>query len=178
MTDEESDVLEIRAKNRRTWESLGAVDRILRYDLVTPMMVGTWEHNRPPKRKQFSRTTKEVVLHKFGDRCSYCGCPLTIKTMQVDHVCPVDIYGDNHGIDNLLPSCRCCNFFKSNDSITSFRRHLMRMVGTMHRRDSLFRMMERFGFIDITRPPVHFWFEEYLEGRETAMANAFRRMNG
>lgn len=147
MTDEESDVLEIRAKNRRTWESLGAVDRILRYDLVAPVMAGTWEHNRPPKRKPFSRTAKEAVLHKFGDRCSYCGCPLTIKTMQMDHVCPVDTYGDNHRIDNLLPSCRCCNFFKSTDSITSFRRHLMRMVGTMHRMDSSFRMMERFGFI-------------------------------
>jgi len=176
MEQVDRDVIAIREKRRKQWESLGEVDRILCYELVAPTVEGTWEHNTPPKRKPFSKKTKEEVLHKFGDRCSYCGCPLTIKTVQVDHICPVHIYGDNKDISNLIPSCRYCNFFKSTDSINSFRRHLMRMIGTMHKKDATFRMMERFGFIDLTRPPVHFWFEEYIEGKETAMANAFRRM--
>lgn len=172
----EKDIDSIREQNQRQWESLGEVDRILCYQLVAPTVEGTWEHNVPPKRKPFPKSIKELVLNKFGGRCAYCGCPLSIKTIQVDHVCPVDIYGDNRAMENLLPSCRSCNYFKSSDSINGFRRHLMRMPSILHGGNSTFRMMERYGFIDMTRPPAHFWFEEYIEGKELAMENAFRRM--
>jgi hypothetical protein len=59
-------------------------------------------------------TYKEVreFLYKRDDgKCFYCGKDLPIKGWHLEHVLPKIKY-DNHSIDNLVASCKKCNFGK------------------------------------------------------------------
>lgn len=38
------------------------------------------------KHKRIPKKTRELVLNKYGGKCAYCGCDLTLSTMQVDHI--------------------------------------------------------------------------------------------
>lgn len=81
------------------------------------------------KHKRIPKKTRELVLNKYGGRCAYCGCDLTLSTMQVDHIKSVyasclendfvEIQDDS--LENLNPSCRQCNFYKGTLNIEQFR---------------------------------------------------------
>ena len=43
-------------------------------------------HLRTMKHKKISKQQREAVFNKYGGRCAYCGCELTLRTMQVDHI--------------------------------------------------------------------------------------------
>ena len=81
------------------------------------------------KRKSISKKTREIVLNKYGGKCAYCGCELTISTMQVDHIKSVYksclengyVYIQDDSLENLNPSCRQCNFYKGALDIEQFR---------------------------------------------------------
>ena len=85
------------------------------------------KHKRIPKRQ------REEVFNKYGGRCAYCGCELTLRTMQVDHIKAVYTSSlENDGVetqddsfDNLNPSCRQCNFYKGTLDIEQFREKIM-----------------------------------------------------
>lgn len=85
------------------------------------------KHKRIPKRQ------REEVFNKYGGRCAYCGCELTLRTMQVDHIKAVytsSLENDNvetqdDSFDNLNPSCRQCNFYKGTLDIEQFRKKIM-----------------------------------------------------
>ena len=85
------------------------------------------KHKRIPKRQ------REAVFNKYGGRCAYCGCELTLRTMQVDHIKAVYASSlENNGvetqddnIENLNPSCRQCNFYKGTLDIEQFRKKIM-----------------------------------------------------
>lgn len=85
------------------------------------------KHKRIPKRQ------REAVFNKYGGRCAYCGCELTLRTMQVDHIKAVytsSLENDNvetqdDSFDNLNPSCRQCNFYKGTLDIEQFREKIM-----------------------------------------------------
>ena len=87
----------------------------------------TMKHKRIPKRQ------REAVFNKYGGRCAYCGCELTLRTMQVDHIKAVYASSlENNGVetqddslDNLNPSCRQCNFYKGTLDIEQFRKKIM-----------------------------------------------------
>lgn len=167
-------LLEVES-NRREWAAMDECDRMVsplgaEFDVHTPV-------GERPKRRPIPRKMRERVLARFGGRCAYCGCPLTLKTLQVDHIHSFLIYGGVEDFGNLFPSCRQCNYIKDADTVNQFRRHLMKMLGTMHNQSATFRMMERYGFIDHTRPPIAFWFEKYIEGEEVAQQRAFRRIS-
>ena len=81
------------------------------------------------KHKRIPKKTRELVLNKYGGKCAYCGCDLTLSTMQVDHIKSVyasylknnfvEIQDDS--LENLNPSCRQCNFYKGTLDIEQFR---------------------------------------------------------
>ena len=87
----------------------------------------TMKHKRIPKRQ------REAVFNKYGGRCAYCGCELTLRTMQVDHIKAVYASSlENNGVEtqddnleNLNPSCRQCNFYKGTLDIEQFRKKIM-----------------------------------------------------
>ena len=81
------------------------------------------------KHKRITKKTRELVLNKYGGKCAYCGCELTISTMQVDHIKAVytsslennNVETQDDSFDNLNPSCRQCNFYKGTLNIDQFR---------------------------------------------------------
>ena len=83
------------------------------------------------KRKPISKKLREQVYQKYNGHCAYCGCELEIKDMQVDHVLSVARAKwikdelDLNNIDNLMPSCRSCNYYKDTCSIETFRKNLI-----------------------------------------------------
>ena len=85
------------------------------------------KHKRIPKRQ------REAVFNKYGGRCAYCGCELTLRTMQVDHIKAVytsslendGVETQDDSIDNLNSSCRQCNFYKGTLDIEQFRKKIM-----------------------------------------------------
>ena len=85
------------------------------------------------KHKRISKQQREAVFNKYGGRCAYCGCELTLRTMQVDHIKAVYASSlENNGVEaqednleNLNPSCRQCNFYKGTLDIEQFRKKIM-----------------------------------------------------
>lgn len=85
------------------------------------------------KHKPISKRTRQLVYQKYNGHCAYCGCELEYKDMQVDHIKSLywnsidNNYIDNPDIvqndnfDNLMPSCRQCNFYKGEADIDGFR---------------------------------------------------------
>ena len=63
-------------------------------------------------RRKLTAAERQQIYEKFGGRCAYCGCEITIKDMQADHVVPLHLGGEDD-ISNLYPACRACNHYKS-----------------------------------------------------------------
>lgn len=113
-------------------------------------------------RKQIPKRIREQVYQKYNGRCAYCGCEVDYNDMQVDHV--ISVYGNNgsNDIDNLMPSCRMCNFYKSTFSIEVFRKHLE----TLHerlRKPFIYRLALKYGLIEECKNKVVFYFEKEKE---------------
>lgn len=64
-------------------------------------------------RRAFSDAEREKILAKTDCKCAHCGKKLTVDTMTVEHIFPVDKGGSN-GEYNLIALCERCNFEKSN----------------------------------------------------------------
>lgn len=112
------------------------------------------------KRKQFSKTFRRQVLDKTSGRCAYCGCPLSLNKMQIDHVVPLHNGGTND-IDNLLPSCRSCNHYKDTFSIELFRDNIERIPQALDGSSVLYRIAKRYGLVHEDRKKkVEFYFEK------------------
>lgn len=124
------------------------------------------------------KQTREIVYAKFRGNCAYCGQFIQIKDMQVDHVIPQ--YGfqsylknkwkipeflshltenDLHHIDNLFPSCRVCNNWKSTYHLELFREEIQDQVNRLNKRHANYRMAKKYGLIEETVKPVKFHFE-------------------
>ena len=70
--------------NRKQLEAMNECDR-----MVAPLGASFDDHapiGERPKRRPIPKRLREKVLAKFGGKCAYCGYPLTLKTLQVDHI--------------------------------------------------------------------------------------------
>lgn len=47
---------------------------------------------------------RQAIFMKYNGHCAYCGRPLRMKAMTVDHLVPKSKGGGN-SIENLMPSC-------------------------------------------------------------------------
>lgn len=115
-------------------------------------------------RKQFSKIERRKVFDKCNGHCAYCGCELTLKTMQVDHIESVFIaeYWErkevDNSLDNLLPSCRQCNFYKGAMSLEFFRTQLKTLMERV-RKPFIFRLAEKYGMLQELKWDGKFYFE-------------------
>ena len=135
-----------------------------------------------------SKRVREEVYDKYAGHCAYCGCEITMKQMQVDHIIPQYLVGsymvqgnkyldlrptpieqkaamsvfentnEDH-IDNLLPACRQCNFYKQTFSIDEFRNRLAETIWHKLEKDFNYRLLTKYGKIVENRTPVKFYFE-------------------
>lgn len=85
------------------------------------------------KRKAIPKAVRQQVYDSLNGHCGYCGCEITYKEMQVDHIEAVYLHEAElnageaqqvNSIENYMPACRMCNFYKSTMSIESFRKQL------------------------------------------------------
>lgn len=87
-------------------------------------------------RKPIPKKLREQVYAKYNGHCAYCGCKLDYKDMQADHANSLwsKAYPDGQrkvtddpsitqddSIENLMPACRQCNFYKEACNIEQFR---------------------------------------------------------
>lgn len=78
------------------------------------------------KRKTIPKAVRQQVYDSLNGHCGYCGCKITYKEMQVDHIEAVYLHEEElnagqaqeiNSIENYMPACRMCNFYKSTMSV-------------------------------------------------------------
>ncbi len=97
-----------------------------------------------------NKKLRQQVYDKYNGHCAYCGKAIEYKDMQVDHLHPnyfahlrdteneesrrkqkeiYNIKGDhqNH-IDNLMPACRPCNYYKRSHMLEDFRKEMSKVL--------------------------------------------------
>jgi 5-methylcytosine-specific restriction endonuclease McrA len=103
------------------------------------------------------------VFNKTDRKCWYCGNPIDIKTFEVDHIQPIyrgqECDPELLLIDNLAPSCKPCNRFKTVFTVDEFREELELQVERGLKNSVNFRNANRFGLIKVINNPVVFYFE-------------------
>lgn len=126
---------------------------------------------------KIKKEIREIVLAKYNSKCSYCGVDLTLETMQVDHIKPkyrgysnneLSKYNLTKGKDNLSnynPSCKSCNASKSTFSLDQWRKEIELKKKRIERDSATFRILKRFGLIEINKNPVRFYFELIKENK-------------
>lgn len=138
------------------------------------------EEGKDVKRKALSKKTRQMVYEKCHGHCAYCGCELAYKDMQVDHVDPcyrndpesktgneVKKSSDElNQLDNLMPSCRMCNFYKSVSTLEAFRKRVQETLLPNVRRPFQFRLAEKYGLVEVHEKPIRFYFEEVAKGKK------------
>ena len=114
-----------------------------------------------PKRRNLSQQKRREVYDKLEGHCAYCGCEISIKQMQADHLVPLALGGADE-VSNLLPSCRSCNHRKSTERLELFRHSVEHFEGVLARDNVTYRNAVRFGQVTPTPHPVVFYFENHL----------------
>ena len=136
------------------------------------------------KRKRLSKDTREEVYAKYNGHCAYCGKEIDIKDMQIDHMIPFanSMYGSEEDrekveqmivdgtiddIDNLMPSCRSCNFYKGGCGVESLRKKILTQLEHSCRSTFQTRLAMQYGMITYTPWDGKFYFEKYKDdGKE------------
>lgn len=117
-----------------------------------------------------SKKTRQQVYDKYEGHCAYCGREIAYKDMQIDHIVPlkrgisrlwVEDRGYKRGtddLDNLLPSCRMCNFRKGTLSVEIFRKEIQHQAEEVCKTFQV-RMSLAYGLLERVDKPVVFYFE-------------------
>lgn len=120
---------------------------------------------------------RDEVHEKCNWRCAYCGIEISLKEMQVEHMIPkanfeiyvgnwfkvppflkhLRLWQENHS-DNLFPSCRKCNHYKSTMDLESFRREISKQLERVQENFN-YSMAKRYWLIQETPKEIKFFFE-------------------
>jgi hypothetical protein len=85
--------------------------------------------------------------------------------MQVDHIESVwlsEWHNKNHdnSLDNLMPACRMCNYYKGVYTIEQFRNNLKDTLMRNVRLPFDYRLALKYGLVKEDVKPVEFYFEK------------------
>ena len=124
------------------------------------------------KREYISKATRMKVWNKYNHHCAYCGCELEYKDMQVDHLSSVlkaefnkDLRNNLDVIENYMPSCRSCNYYKRAGGIESMRKNISKLYIQLEKSFD-YRLAKKYGLIEETPHEIEFyfeWFDKYNE---------------
>lgn len=131
--------------------------------MKTKKCFGTGEHKI--KRKKLSKSERIEIHNKTDGHCAYCGFPLKITDMQVDHVIPLNRGGLDEK-ENMLPACRSCNHYKSTFDLEDFREEIGKWHDRLIRDSVTYKNAVRFGQIIPTPRKTIFYFEAINNGVE------------
>ena len=121
------------------------------------------------KRKAIPKKIRLAVYGKCSGHCAYCGCDLEYKDMQVDHI--KSVYSNTdfkqvmteeemYSVNNLLPACRQCNFYKSSMDLETFRKRLTTTLMENLQKTFQYRLALKYGLIEEHIEPITFYFEQ------------------
>lgn len=123
------------------------------------------------KRKSLSKQKRTKIWEAFNKKCAYCGCDLEYKDMQIDHVKSVlsahfkKITEDElNNDDNLLPSCRMCNYYKGASNIEEFRKTLKNTLSHTCVDTFQAKLALKYRMLKIQEWDGVFYFEKYKMG--------------
>lgn len=118
--------------------------------------------SRNINRKKLTKTERQQVYDKCNGHCAYCGCELTLKDMQVDHVVAFNLIHDENTetMLNYLPACRSCNNYKHTMTIEAFRNSIERFPQVLMRDSVTYRNAVRFGLVEPKPHKIVFYFEK------------------
>ena len=128
-------------------------------------------------RKPIPKALRQQVYDKYQGHCAYCGKEITMKEMQVDHSIAIakQYYstretmekvramiadGTINDIDNLMPACRACNFYKGVNDIEGFRMHLQQTLSHTCYSSFQTRLAMQYGMITYKPWDGVFYFEK------------------
>lgn len=118
------------------------------------------------KRKPIPKEVRRQVYDKYNGHCAYCGCELDIKDMQIDHLHSVyraEIEGkkEDNSIDNFMPSCRMCNFYKGTTTIEDFRKKILTFQDVYLPDNFTTRLALKYGMATLSKWDGEFYFEKW-----------------
>ena len=113
------------------------------------------------KRRRLTARERKQVFDMYRGHCAYCGTEITFRGMQVDHKEPL-YNGGADKLENMLPSCRSCNFYKHTRDIEGFRTYLEGIPKRLERDNVAYQVGARFGIVRIGEPKVQFYFEKQM----------------
>lgn len=132
-----------------------------------------YQEQQRKKRKSFTKKERQAVYEKCGGHCAYCGCEIEIKDMQIDHIVSVgwSSYGGEESkrliaegkmneMDNLLPACRQCNFYKGMSNLEGFRSRLKDTLWNTSTDTFQARLAMKYGMIVKHEWDGKFYFEQ------------------
>lgn len=119
-----------------------------------------WEDCYKP-RKQLTKKQRNLVFGKYEGHCAYCGCEITLKEMQADHIRSYYCGGSSEDLGNYNPACRDCNFYKSVYDLETFREWLLGAFKRWKRykRDLTGRIVQKYGLTGEEKE-IKFYFEK------------------
>ena len=113
----------------------------------------------------FSKKTRQAVFDKYQGHCAYCGYKFeSISEMQIDHVKSKFLSGlrreevDN-SFENLMPSCRQCNFYKGGAGLEGFRRSIRQTLFNTCRDSFQVKLAMKYGILSYHPWDGKFYFE-------------------
>lgn len=123
-------------------------------------------------RKSIPKSVRLLVFNKYNGHCAYCGCELEYKDMQVDHI--NSVYrsmiihqGVDESLENYMPACRACNFYKSTFTLEAFRERLSTVLYKNLANNFNYRLLKKYKLIEENIHPVEFYFEK-IERTDTS----------
>ena len=131
-------------------------------------------------RKPLPKTLRLKVYDKYNGHCAYCGREIKYEEMQVDHArafaqqwyAPKDVREETakmieddsiNAIDNLMPACRACNFYKGINNIDGLRRRIREELEHTCRSTFQTRLAMQYGMIEYRPWDGKFYFEKMEE---------------
>lgn len=124
-------------------------------------------------RKKLTKVERRIIFEKCNGHCAYCGCELQYKDMQADHVIPLNGYKEQgeDTLENMLPSCRSCNHYKSAVPLEHFRKAVENFPVVLMRDSVTYKNAVRFGLVCPNPHPVKFYFEEMNQNNAALQAD-------
>lgn len=110
------------------------------------------------KRRKWTKEERKQIYQKYKGHCAYCGLPITIQEMQVDHIVALKRGGPD-SIENANPACRMCKKYKDTLTLYDFKNWLLAGVIGRLRKLFIFRIAERYGMISVNDWDKKFYFE-------------------
>ena len=108
-----------------------------------------------------NKKIRKEVFNKYKGHCAYCGCKLTLKDMQVDHI-TAKYLGGQDDISNLNPACRQCNFYKQTLTIEEFREKMGSLMLRV-RGSYIYRLALKYRMVKEIEWNGKFYFEKLKE---------------